>query len=267
MTRAAAHKQQGAEVEPRQTELTVRLAAQGAMLNELRALVSLVDPASARDDVRRLILDENALQRDNIASRKRVFQKFSTRYVPQAAPLATAAFFRALQTENDPAQQALLAYTMTAWNDALVFLLGEEWLAQKLRIAAFTAQTDEILEELEWLAENKAAEIRAWDHIPRVRIAQHYLGLLRDSGFATGSLRKELRSPYVAPTVVLFGAQLIMGGGEPAANVPEHVLFKVLGLAPADVIDALTDLHAEGRIIFAVQGNVAHIALKEAHTN
>jgi Putative inner membrane protein (DUF1819) len=265
LTRAAAHKQQGAQVEPRQTELTVRLAAQGAMLNELRALVPLVDPQSARDDVRRLVLDENVLQRDNIASREKVFQKFSTRYVPQEAPVATASFFRAVQAENDPAQIALCAYVMMAWRDALVYLLGEEWLAQKLRIAGFVAQTDSILDELEWLADNRAPEIGKWGHISRARVAQHYLGLLRDCGFATGSLRKELRSPYVAPTVILFGAQLIMGGGEPAANVPEHSLFRVLGLTPADVIDALTELNAEGRITFAVQGNVAHIALEEAH--
>lgn len=254
-------------VEPRGTELTVRLAAQGAMLNELRALAHLIDPETARDDARRLILEENVLQRDSIVSRKKIFQKFSTRFVPQEAPVATANFFRAVQAENDPAQIALCAYVMMAWRDALVYLLGEEWLAQKLRIAGFVAQTDGILDELEWLADNRAPEIGKWDHIPRVRIAQHYLGLLRDCGFATGSVRKSLRSPYVSPPVVLFSAQLIMGGGEPAANVPEHSLFRVLGLTPADVIDALTELHAEGRITFAVQGNVAHIALKEAHAS
>jgi hypothetical protein len=233
------------------------------MINELRTLIHLVDPGQARGDIRRLILDENVLQRDSIVSRKKVFQKFSTRYVPQNAPRATASLFRALQRENDPAQQALLAYTMLTWQDGLVFLLGEEWLVQKLRIPGFSTRTDEIIDELEWLAQNRAPEIAKWDHIPRVRIAQHYLGVLRDCGFATGSLHKELRSPYVAPCVVFFGAQLIMGGGEPASNVPGHALYKVLGLAPADVVDALTDLHAEGRITFAIQGNVAHIALKE----
>ena len=129
---------EGSDAEPRQTELTVRLAAQGAMLNELRALVPLVDPDCARDDVRRLVLDENVLQRDSIASRKKVFQKFSTRYVPREAPLATADFFRAVQAENDPAQIALCAYVMMAWRDALVYLLGEEWLAQMLRIAGLS---------------------------------------------------------------------------------------------------------------------------------
>lgn len=243
------------------------MAGQGAMLQELLAVVRHLHPGSAREDARRLIVNDNVLKRDSINARVWVFKKLGLRYYPQTAPVAAARFIEAILAESDPAQIALTAYVMIAWQDALVYLLGTEWLIQKVRIPGYAADTPAILSELDWLAKNREPVIGTWRETTMRSVAAHYLSLLRDCGFATGSLRKELRSPYVAPSVVLFGAQLIMGGAEPAASVPEHQLFKILGLTPADVIDALTELHAEGRITFAVQGNVAHIALKEAHTN
>jgi len=235
------------------------------MLQELLAVAPFLHPDTAREDARRLIVDENTLRRKSISARTWVFKKLGLRYYPQTAPQATARFVTAVQSQSDPAQLALTAYVMISWQDALVYLLGSEWLVQKLRIPGYAVSTQEILDELERLGRRRAPVISAWSHTTKQSIATHYLGLLRDCGFATGSRRKELRSPYVAPSVVLFGTQLIMGGGEPAAAVPEHALFRVLGLTPADVIDALTELRAEGRIVFAVQGNVTHIALKEAH--
>lgn len=254
-------------MEPRSVMPTPRMAAQGAMLEEYRSVVHLLQPETAREDARRVIIDENVLRRDSIGGRTWVFKKLGLRYYPRTAPRATEAFTRAAQLESDPAQVALLAYTMIAWQDGLVYLLGSEWLVQKLRIPDYAAKTADILDELDYLASSKAPVIGAWSKKTLDSVAAHYLSLLRDCGFATGSLRKEIRSPYVSVDVVLFGTRLILGGGESAAAVPEHSLFKVLGLTPGDVIDALTELNAEGRIAFAVQGNVAHIALKEAHAN
>lgn len=248
-------------MEPRETKPVPRMAAQGAMLQEYRSIVHLLRPETARDDARRAIIEENVLNRDSISGRIWVFKKLGLRYYPRTAPRATEAFTRAAQKEPDPAQFALLAYTMIAWQDGLVYLLGQEWLAQKLRLPGYQATTDDILAELGFLARSTAPVITNWSDKTRLSIAAHYLSLLRDCGFASGTLRKEIRAPYVAPAVVLFGSRLILGGGEPAAAVPEHGLFRVLGLTPGDVIDALTELHAEGRIKFAIQGNVAHITL------
>lgn len=239
------------------------MATQGAMLEEYRSILHLLHPETAREDARRAILDDNMLHRDGITGRTWVFKKLSIRYFPRTAPRTTEAFTRAAQRESDPAQFSLLAYTMNLWQDGLVYLLGNEWLVQKLRIPGYSATTSDILAELDFLAGSTAPVIATWNEKTLNSIAVHYLGLLRDCGFASGSLRKEIRSPYVSPEVVLFGTRLILGGGESAASVPEHGLFRALGLGPADVIDALTDLHAAERITFHIQGGVTLIDLNE----
>ncbi len=250
--------------EPRHTDLTARLAAQGAMLEELRAIAPLVFPETARADARRLIVDENVLQRPSLSSRKEVFKKLSFRYLRADSPQTVGRFVRAIQGVTDPLHFGLLAYTMLLWTDVLVFTLGVEWLAPKLAGPPFEAVTADIETEFESLAKGFAG-LKNWTPITRHKVATHYLGLLRDCGFATGSARKVLRRPFVPPEVALFGARLIIGGGEPAAAIPEHGVFKALGLSVNDVLEALAELRQQGRIEFAIQGGVAQFVDREAN--
>jgi hypothetical protein len=113
-----------AAVEPRQTKITARLSEQGAMLEELRAVLPVIRPTSARDDVRRAILEDNVLRRPSVNSRRKIFEKLSGRYFPLNAPLTVARLVQAMQMVQDPLQNGLLAYVMLLWNDALVFPIG-----------------------------------------------------------------------------------------------------------------------------------------------
>ena len=236
------------------------LSEQGAMLEELRPLVALLAPETAREDLRRLIVQDNALHRSSLVSRRKLFRKLSNRYFRVQTPVATARFVKAVQRTQDPAQVALLAYAMLLWNDALSLTLGCEWLAPKLGGKPFWAVTGDVEKELEFLAQ-RFPKMQAWGQATRKTIAQHYLSLLRDCGYATGSARKTLRRPFVSPDVVMFGVQLIMGGGERATQVPGHPLFVAMGLSLQDTLAALTDLHSQGRIHFASQGRLVQLDL------
>jgi hypothetical protein len=91
-----------------------------------------IHPETARTDAQRAVLKDNLLRRPSLGSRVDVFEKLSVRYFPAYAPRTAARFVKAMQEESDAAQVGLLAYTMLLWNDALVFLLGCEWLAPRL---------------------------------------------------------------------------------------------------------------------------------------
>jgi hypothetical protein len=95
--------------EPRQTKITTRLNAQGALLEELRVLVPHIQPATARADLRCAVLEENILRRPSLGSRVYVYGKLSVRYFPVSAPTAISDFIEAVQQESDPSQVALLA--------------------------------------------------------------------------------------------------------------------------------------------------------------
>ena len=252
-------------IEPRQTKITARLAAQGAMIEEIRVLVPVIRPESARVDARRAILDDNILRRPSLGSREKVFAKLSTRYFRADTPQSVARFVRAMQKATDPVQGGLFSYLMLLWNDALVFLLGCEWLPAKFKTSSFSAETRDIEIELERLSK-QSPEIKRWTKITRNRAAQHYLGLLRDFGYATGSVRKLLKRPFISPGVVLFGAQLIVGGGESVGGLPDHLIFKAMGLSVKDVISAFTELREQGLVEFAIQGGVTHFNVRNEVT-
>lgn len=250
--------------EPRQTKITARLNAQGAMLEELLIVTSAIEFDSTREAAKKAVLEDNVLHRPSLGSRVDVFEKLSVRYFRADAPRAVSRLIHAVQTASDRLHAGLFAYTMLLWNDALVFLLGCEWLAPRLGGPPFVVETSDIEAELERLSHKKAPEIRKWRPGTRRRVATHYLGLLRDCGFANGKVRKTLRRPYIPPEVVLFGVQLILGGGESADGVLKHPLFRAMGLSVEDVIAALTALHQEGRVEFAVQGGIVHLKIQDA---
>jgi len=250
-----------AAVEPRQTRITARLSEQGAMLEELCVVLPVIRPTSARDDMRRAILEDNVLRRPSVNSRRKIFEKLSGRYFRLNAPLAVARLVHTMQMVQDPLQNSLLAYVMLLWNDALVFQLGGEWLAQRLGSAPYDTQTSDIDVELDRLS-STIPQIRTWAPITRHKIAINYLNLLRDCGYATGTLCKRLRRPFIGADVVLFGVQLIIGSGEAISYLPEHLLFRAMGLSLGEVIDALTELQQRGCVDFAIQGGVVHFAVR-----
>lgn len=141
-----------AAVEARQTRITARLSEQGAMLEELRAVLPVIRPTSARDDARRAILEDNVLRRPSVNSHRKIFPKLNGRYFRLDASLAVARLAQTMQLVQDPLQNSLLAYVMLLWNDALTFRLGGLWLATKLGSAPYDTRTSDIDAELDRLS-------------------------------------------------------------------------------------------------------------------
>ena len=249
--------------EPRQTKITARLNGQGGLLEELRAVIPFVHPTTARVDLRRTVLEENVLRRPSLGSRVDVYEKLCVRYFPAQAPRTVFRFVKAISQEPDPVQFGLLAYVMLLWNDALVCLLGCEWLAPRLIALPYTAVTKDIEHELLRLSRTAQA-IRRWTPGTRRKVAAHYLGLLRDCGYATGRARKELRRPYIAPTTVWFGAQLVSIAGESNSPLPENPIFRAMGLTVSDVVEALEELRKQGHFGFQAQGRITHFVNAES---
>ena len=230
------------------------------MLEELHAISPALNSANARQDVRRLILEENYLRRPSLSSRNEVHRKLAERYFRQDTPLASARLVKALQEDLDIEQSNLMAYCMFAWNDGLTYELGKQWLAPRLTGYPFIATTTDIERELAYLAQKHPA-IMTWGDVTRKYIARHYLSLLRDCGFARGAARKALYRPYISPAVVLFAVQLILSGGQAAASLLEDGLFLTLGMTVHDVLDGLTELNSLGAVRFNVQGDVVQLEL------
>lgn len=232
------------------------------MLQELRATLPYVTREHARADARRAVIDQNVLVRRTVGAREKALRKLTERYFPADKPVFAGLMAATLQQRSDEAELPALAYVGYLWNDGLAFDLGADWLARRLETLPWQVKTKDLVGHLETLAEEHPAA-RRWASSTRERIAQHYLGLLRDCGFATGSLVKQLRRPFVPPSAVLLATRLLVGSGEATSRVPEHPLFAAMGLRVQDVLDSLTELAAAGMIEFDSQGGVVSLTLPE----
>ena len=230
----------GGGMEPRDKAITARLAAQGAMLYELQVVAGYLSVNRTREAAYQAVVKQNILHKSSLDARKKIFQKLRTKYFRSDTPQIITRLLRQVQASQDSMEIGLLAYVTLLWNDALVFLLGTEWLP-RMANAAMEATTADIEHELKRLEASQALSIRVWSANTRARVARHYLGLLRDCGFATGSAAKQLRWPYVSPQIVGYAAQLILGAGEPTASLPEHQIFTAMGLQVTEVIDRLEE--------------------------
>jgi hypothetical protein len=168
------HSRVNAAVEARQTRITARLSEQGAMLEELRAVLPVIRPTSARDDLYRAILDDNVLRRPSMNSRRKIFEKQNGRYFRLDASLTVARLVKTMQMVQDPLQNGLFAYVMLLWNDALAFRLGREWLAQRLGSALYDTRASDIDVELDRLS-SRIPQIHIWAPSTRHTIAINYL--------------------------------------------------------------------------------------------
>ena len=104
--RAAEH------IEPRQTKVTARLNAQGAMLEELLIMTSAIGSDYTREAAKKAVLEDNVLHRPSLGSRVDVFEKLSVRYLRPDAPRAVSRSLHAVQTASDRLQAGLFAYIM-----------------------------------------------------------------------------------------------------------------------------------------------------------
>jgi hypothetical protein len=251
-------------LEPRSTKISAMLSRQGAMLEELRGVIDDIDPENAREDLRRLILEENVLRRSSLSSRREVHRKLGERYFRKETPKASSHFVTAFRRISEQSQTGLLAFTLLLWNDGLTFELSQRWLAPKLHGPTFEAETTDIERELEFLEEAQPV-IKSWNSITRKRVARHYLSTIRDCGYAIGSAKKKIRRPYISPQVILFAVQLILGEGESVVRVPEHELFTAMGLSLQELIGALEELDRQGVVRFASQGGAIHLELTDVY--
>lgn len=132
------------------------------------------------------------------------------------------------------------------------------WLVPHLADVGRDVEVAEVLQAITKL-ERDHPEVKRWGGSTRLSLAQHYLGALRDFGFARGIARKRLARPHVGPRVVLFACELLLGRQVAPREILQHPLVRVLGLDLQGAIDALDELDRLGVIGFRAQGGVVNL--------
>ncbi|MEW6745479.1 MAG: BrxA family protein [Planctomycetota bacterium] len=243
--------------------VAARLAASGAMLPQLYAVSEALPAGPDAKTLRRLIVDDNLLARPSHAARVKLHEKLQQRYFPPGRPDHWRLLVSALRRTTLDDQRALVACVALNWNDLLFRSLNTTWLFSQLHHAGLSLKVEDVLEAIRKLAETYPV-IRHWRQSTRRSVAQHYLGALRDFGFARGKVKKYLTRPHIGPEALLFACELLVAEGIPAPAIVRHPIFQALGLTLDETVKALGDLDRRGLLRFRVQGGVVHLRLEQS---
>lgn len=244
------------------TEILARLASAGSMWSELQKVLAVSSADISSDEVERLIVEKNVLAKATLANRRKVARKLVQRYTLDASDPVFAAFRHEYDREPTASQRALLGYLMMTTNDALMRALGTQWLVPKLDSPGEELRYEDLEAGLDALAEDHP-QVSDWADSTRTRVMQHYLGAIRDFGFAEGVQTKRVVRPRVGDRPIAFAAQLSLLEGLSGPDFAESDWFRLLGLGTGATVNRLLDLNATGLARVRIRGDVIDLQFSE----
>ncbi len=240
-----------------------RLSARSALYTDLRLLLDGQSQAHVAATYRRLIVKENCLARPTNSARRKLWQELHSRYRLDARDPLFSMFWTEWERCSSDPERSLTAYVLLALNDRLVVDLGTELLFPLLRQAPAELRVDDVLVYIQHLARSRP-EVARWSEKSTLAVAQKYCASIRDFGLARGTVRKTTVRPalYGSPVRLLVRALDLVSA--PSLAVVQHPIFRLLGIAPTEVIDAFGELNRQGALRFRMQGDVVELDLAEA---
>jgi hypothetical protein len=242
------------------SRLLARISSRSALATDFAMLMERV-PEYRVAAFRASVIDENLLARSSASARAKLYQEIKNRYLLDLDSPLFAAFLAEWRAHHDSHDRQLLAYTLFALNDRTVYLTSRDWLFPHLRQASSELRIGDLIVFFQLLGKTDYPEVAAWTPITLTRVAQHYLASVRDFGLANGGTRKIAVRPSLQPGPVRLLIRALVLSGVPSPEIIRHESFKILGIAPGEVVDILSELNRHGALRFRMQADVIELSL------
>lgn len=240
--------------------LLARISSRSALATDFAMLMERV-PEYRAASFRTAVIDDNILTRTSASARAKLFQELKGRYLLDLDSPLFAAFLAEWRAHPDTHDRQLLAYTLFVLNDRTAFVTSRDWLFPHLRQASSELRTGDLIVFFQRVGKSDYPEVAAWTPITLTRVAQHYLASVRDFGLATGGTRKIAVRPSLQPGAVRLLIRALALSGVPSPEIIRHEAFKILGIAPGEVVDILSELNRHGTLRFRIQADVIELSL------
>jgi hypothetical protein len=237
-----------------------RISSRSALLSDFQILLDRSNDHSL-GGFRRLVLEENCLARTSDSARAKLYKELKGRYLLDDSQPLFEAFLAEWKMGDSDQARALTIFILFALNDLTVASTSCEWLFFHLRRPSSELRIKDLEAFLRNCGTGDHPEVAKWTPTTLTRVAQHYLASIRDFGLATGGTRKFSVRPalYAAPIRLLLRALQL--AGVPIRETVRHQSFKLLGIAPEEVIDALSELNRQSALRFRIQADIIELSL------
>lgn len=237
--------------------LSARLAAAGSRRAEMESLLRLAPLNTAPKELRRLVVDENAVGKASAASRGKVWQQLKASYLLDPAVPEYRALLEGLAAASAPADRGLLLFLMLARTDRLFRELTLSAVSPELARPSAAIQTGQVQQAL---LEIVGSDV-GWSHETLVTVRQHALSALKDFGVLQGGTKKKTARLRPGPHVVLFATRLAQLTGCSPRQTLSSVWFQLLGLDEEHAWEAMHAAAAAGVLRCRRQADVIELEL------
>jgi hypothetical protein len=206
-------------------------------------------------------MEGNLLARATTSARSKLYKELKGRYLLDPEHALFASFLIEWGKVTNSEEKNLLVFVLLALNDRTVMLTSCEWLFPHLRKADSELRVSDLEIFFASLGRSSHSEIAQWTKSTTTRVAQHYLATIRDCGLALGAINKRAHRPSLYPAPVRLLLRALEIARVPLPEIVTHESFKILGIAPGEVVGALSELNRHGAINFRKQADVIELAV------
>lgn len=206
-------------------------------------------------------MEGNLLARATTSARAKLYTELKGRYILDPANPLFSSFLDEWSKVTNPEEKNLLVFTLLALNDLTIMVTSCEWLFPHLRKADSELRVADLEIFFASLGKSSHPEIAQWTKSTTTRVAQHYLATIRDCGLALGATNKRAHRPALYPAPVRLLLRALEIARVPLPEIVAHESFKTLGIAPGEVVGALSELNRHGAIKFRQQADVIELTV------
>ena len=242
------------------SEPSSRGTAKGGLIKESFAVFGAIAPGFSFDEVRTGILDGRLLQKTSIETRRSIWMALRHRYF-SLDPYVARSLARATALGLDSVEFRSLAYLYYAIRDRVVFefVTGPIW--EKWRSGSTSLDPIDFFEFLDALAVEHP-DLKRWRESTRIRLGQNVFSALRDFGILTGTQRKNIQQPGVAPETLFHLLSILWAEGLRGTSLLAAPDWRLFLLSESQVAEHLAGFARREWIRFERSGRITILEMR-----
>ena len=241
---------------------TSGLSAKGALLEETLVVMRHMAQGATVSQVRAMVMDDDLLGKNTVATRASVWKRIQARYLSDAAHARTIAAM-VTQAPDRQTERLVLFYEFCQatpiLRDVTVGCVYPHYAAGFINVdkALIQQYLDDIAGD--------HPEVTAWSPQTRGKVVSNILAVLRDFGLLAGKVHKQFTPLYVPLPAFVYGLYRMVQEGD---TTPQAIIqardWRLFLLEEQEVIALLDEASAAGHCTFKHQGDIYTLDLAYA---